>query len=287
MASLRLPGGLNAAVSLSDKSATTGQSLGITINSFLQPDNRSDPTTRGSNVAIVNAELNAWHQNDQGSPLCRTAGEACRHWIGRGSPPGGWIGLSESAYVTTVDSAAPPNTFWPYDPRVLSSQGAALAEGDYARMSGTLWQDNDHTVVRWTNLRPGLGAWLEIHPPDWIVRIPRPGTARSPRVVELINWDPAIDVAETRTLTPTDPQPGGAALRCRELVDGRFTWPSSVVQHSTTVGGADVTVQTTVRRAVPDARFPGTTAVQPGRFKATYLLWWEAGSGPETTCRQG
>jgi hypothetical protein len=132
-------------------------------------------------------------------------------------------------------------------------------------------------------LRPALGAWLELHPVDWIVRVPGPAVRKLVRIVERINWHPTNDSSETRTLEPVPRPDANHVLRCRELVDGRFTLPSSIVQHSTTVNETNVVVQTTVRRAILDTTSPG---LQPGRFKASYILWWEVGQ-PETVCRQG
>ncbi len=278
------PGAAALAMQLVDLAPATGQPRGITVNSFLQPDNRADGlNVPMSSEAALKAELNAWHPNDQGSPRCVQFFQQCRHWIGRGAPPTGWIALDASAYDSSVDRDAPANTFWPYDPRVPLVGSSPLVPDDYVRMAGTLWQDTDHGGVdRWTRLRPALGAWLELHPVDWIVRVPGPAVRKLVRIVERINWDPAADSAETRTLEPVPQTVASHALRCLELVDGRFTLPASVVQHSTTVNATDVVVQTTVRRAVP---LPGLPGLQPGRFKASYILWWEPGE-PETSCRQ-
>lgn len=275
------PGTIADGIRMSDLSAT-GQPIGITVNSFLQPDNRPDATDVTDNTAVMKAELNAWHSMDQDSPRCGAWLGFCRHWIGRGPPPSAaWIALPQSAYPAGVDATAASNAYWAYDPRLLQ-QGTPLGAGEYVRMVGTLWQDADHAgVTRWYNVRPAFGGWMEIHPPDWIVRVNPPAVPKSLRVVELVTGS-AAHVVDSRTLTPADtPQPG-QVLRCRERIDGRFTWPASVVQHTATVSATDVTVQTTVR-AVSAA---GASTSQPGRFKAAYILWWEAGA-VETSCRAG
>jgi hypothetical protein len=278
------PGGAASTLQLIDRTAGTGQPLGITVNSFLQPDNRASFDDLTNSEAVLKAELNAWHVNNQGSPRCVEFFQQCRHWIGRGAAPAGWMALTASQYPTSVDAAAPTNTFWPYDPRLPLVGTSALVADDYVRMAGTLWQDTDHAGVdRWTRLRPGMGAWLELHPVDWIVRVPGPAVRKLVRMVERINWDPVNNFPETRTLEPVPRPDANHVLRCRELVDGRFTWPASIVQHSTAVTATNVVVQTTVRRAVT---LPGFPNPQPGRFKASYILWWEVGQ-PETVCRQG
>jgi len=273
------PGAAADAMPIADKS-TTGQSLGITVNSFLQPDNRAsiDPL---ESVTVIKAELNAWHMNDQGSPLCGRYLGFCRNWIGRGPPRGEWIGLPQSAYGGSVDATAAGNAFWPYDPR-LPQSGQTLGDGEYVRVAGTLWQDTDHGgVIRWTSLKPAFGGWFEIHPVDWIIRSTPPAVPKTVRMVEMINWLPGpINFAEIRNLTPSDAMPNGAVLRCRELIDGRFTDPASIVQHSAVVQTADVLVQTTVSGFTPG---PG----RMGRFKAAYILWWEQGGAARSACTQG
>lgn len=279
-----LPGG--PGMQLVDRAAGTGQPIGITVNSFLQPDNRANLDDQVNSEAALKAELNAWHENNQGSPRCVQFFQQCRHWIGRGAPPAGWIRLTAADYTPwSVDPDAPANTFWPYDPRLSLVGTSPLVPDDYVRVAGTLWQDTDHGggVGRWTKLRPAMGGWLELHSVDWIARVPGPAVRKLVRIVERINWDAVNDLAETRTLEPASRPDASHVLRCRELVDGRFTWPASIVQHSATVNATNVVVQTTVRRAV---MLPGLPGLQPGRFKASYILWWEPGQ-PETACRQG
>lgn len=279
------PAATAAGVQLVDRAAGSGQPIGITVNSFLQPDNRAAWEDPLNSEAVLKAELNAWHEHNQGSPRCVEYWQQCRHWIGRGTPPAGWVQLTAAEYApATVDPEAPANTFWPYDPNKPLVGPSRLVADDYVRVAGTLWQDTDHAGVdRWTRVRPAYGAWLELHPVDWIIRVPGPPVRKLVRIVERVNWDPANNVPETRTLEPPSRPDASQVLRCRELVDGRFTWPASVVQHSATVTATNVVVQTTVRRAIP---LPGLPGVHPGRFKASYILWWEAGQ-PETACRQG
>jgi hypothetical protein len=193
------------------------------------------------------------------------------------------VRLTAADYLpSSVDADAPANTSWPYDPHLPLVGTSQLVADDYVRLAGTLWQDTDHAGrFEWTRLRPPYGGYLELHPVDWIVRVPGPPVRKAVRIVERINWDPA-DFAETRTLEPVSRPDSSHVLRCRELVDGRFTWPASIVQHSATLNATNVVVQTTVRRAV---QLPGL-GLQPGRFKAAYILWWETGQ-PETGCRQG
>ena len=275
------PGPAGDAMPIADRS-TTGQALGITVNSFLQPDNRtsSDPL---DSVVAIKAELNAWHQINQGSPLCGRYLGFCRNWIGRGLPPGAdWVGLTQTAYGAGVDATAAGNAFWPYDPRLLQA-GQPLGDGEYVRVAGTLWQDTDHGgVIRWSSVKPAFGGWFEIHPVDWIIRSTPPAVPKTIRMVEMVNWVTTTDYAETRNIAPSNQMPAGAVLRCRELVDGRFTDPSTVISHSALVQAGDVLVQTTVRRAVP-MPLPGSQ----GRFKAAYVLWWEQGGAPRATCTPG
>jgi hypothetical protein len=254
------------AIPFADRSAANGQSVGVTINSFVHPGNVS---LADASVVEVKGDLNAWHQNDQPTPGCIL--DFCRHWIGRGSPPDvSWVGLVAAAYPAGYPADAADNAFWPYDPRLLTPAGATLGPEEYVRMAGTLWQDADHGGEnRWLSRRAGLGGYMEIHPVDWIVRAKEPPVPKTIRMVEDINFT-AQDKTVAKTLEPSTQQ-SGSQLRCRELIDGRFTDMQLLRQHSAVVGASSVDVQTIL---APNAR-----------FKAVYLLWWESGGSPNPQCR--
>ena len=253
-------------IPFADRSPANGQSIGVTINSFVHPGNVNPDD---ASAAEVKGELNAWHENDQPAPGCIL--DFCRHWIGRGSLPDvSWTSLAAGAYPASYPAEAVGNAFWPYDPRLSTPAGAPLGPGEYVRMAGTLWQDADHGGEnRWLSRRAGLGGYMEIHPVDWIVRAKEPAIPKTVRIVEDINFT-AQDKALSKTVEPSGQQ-SGAALRCRELIDGRFTDMQLVRTHSAVVGASSVDVQTIM--------------APYGRFKAVYLLWWESGGAANPQCR--
>lgn len=237
---------------------TLGDGRGITINSFLLAGNAFG----GGHAGVIRAELNAWHIADQG-------GLFERHWVGRGTPPDGWI--TPAIPADDEHFTEWRNTAWPYDPR--RPDGTALVD-QYVRVSGPLWQDTTHDgegnqpLTPWETVNPRLGAWLEIHPVDHIQPLTRqPPVRRRPFVVEAIaTTTPAATAAYTEPFAAEVPP--GQALRCRELVDSRYTDPATVTYKLVRLTGNNFDVRVAVAR-----RDDGT----PGRYKATYLVWWEPG----------
>jgi hypothetical protein len=61
----------------------------------------------------------------------------------------------------------------------------------------------------------------------------------------------------------------GLALRCRELVDSRLTDPTTVTNKLVRLIGNRFDVRVEVARKSDG---------NPGRFKATYVVWWEQGA---------
>ncbi len=259
-----------------------GTPRGITLNSFVHTGNRS----AGSNVVQIHGELNAWHKDPEGADFSR-------HWVGRGAPPAGW----PLHLVAAGDPhhAAWANAFWPFEPTDPEGRLTPLMAGDYVRVTGALWQDVPHESgvtptahdAPWSFFNPRLGAWIEIHPVDWVERVSPPAVRKTPAIVDAINSD-ATPAQQTTDLAPEDSRPAGAVLRCRELVDGRLTDMTSVTQHTVTVADDHVQVVVAVERRIvpgtPNPPGPTLNAILPGRFKAVYVLWWEAGGSASPTC---
>jgi hypothetical protein len=268
-----------------------GQPRGVTINSFALPLNTVNKVDDGQ-LAMI-AELNAWHPAAQGQVFSR-------HWWGRGPAPSGWV--TRTVPSDDPEFAAEGNAFWPFEPAVPDGPGrpGPLGGGppgtaaSYVRITGTLWQDSAHeegaaptpTNAPWSFLDARKGAWLEIHPVDWLERIPkaRPPT-KIPWMFQLISYQ---EGGKTKTAEFDSPKPSsdaGLSLRCRELIDGRLTDMSSVTSHSVTIGTESVTVAVTVSRRLGEV-MPGDPPLQqiiPGRFKAAYIVWWDSGP-PSTGC---
>jgi hypothetical protein len=246
-----------------------GDSRGITINSFLLPGNAF-----GGHDGTVRAELNAWHIANQGDAFSR-------HWVGRGPAPPDWI-------TPVIDANDPHhdawhNTAWPYDPR--RPDLVTVLTDQYVRVTGPLWQDVGHDEnpepdpvgSPWAFLNPRLGAWLEIHPVDHIEPLLRqPPIRRRPFLVDAItNTTPTS--TQAYAVAFGDEVPPGYALRCRELIDDRYTDASTVTYKRINLRRDDFDVRVAVARQ-SDGR--------PGRFKAVYVIWWEPGP-VATACEPG
>jgi hypothetical protein len=237
---------------------TLGEGRGITINSFLHPWN-----AEVSHEGVVKGELNAWHIANQG-PLFS------RHWVGRGTPPEGWITPSIDPGDDNYDAWR--NTAWPYDPR--GPEGTPLVD-QYVRVTGPLWQDSEHgdgpptpASSPWATVNPRLAAWLEIHPVDHIQLARHPPVRRRPYIVDAIAI--TTPTATAGYAVPFGGEvPPGEALRCRELVDDRYTDPATVTYKLVRLTGNTFDVRVSVARKGDGS---------PGRYKATYLVWWERGA---------
>ncbi|MFL5804083.1 MAG: hypothetical protein ACJ8CR_20355 [Roseiflexaceae bacterium] len=233
--------------------ALGGSPRGVTLNSFYLP---------GGGEPLHN-ELNCWHVNTTSVPLSF-------NWFGRGPAPAGW---------TQVPFDGHSDSWWPYHP--LNPDGSGnLRSGDYVLMKGTLWIDGPHmppnTLDAWDHEpTSGLAAWMEIHPPDWIVRLPAgppPSQRKTYRYFSLItefgapaNTPNAGAIDIFPGFPPSSPTKRLVVGNVQELVDQRFTDISTVDHHTVTLAGDHATV---------DAAVVSGTGKQ-GRFKAVYLVSWQ------------
>jgi hypothetical protein len=272
---VKLPGNIPSPgheLPLDDASELDGRSRGITINSFTLP-------VSGKGMKM-HTELSCWHVTEN-----HTIGT--RWWDGRGAPPSDWIAKNYCA------KDAQYGAFWPFDPDHPDGGVAPLQAGDYILTRGVLWEDGPHeeTTARvgfWDRgPTEGHGGWLEIHPPDWIVRLqpPIPGNRKTVLVLELITNPagtsdsyeenvsevyPDFDVRHPAFEISTPDAKKKQALKVRELielVDGRFTDTATVWKHFILDMRDHARVEAGVRHS-------GTTKRQ-GRFKASYVVTWE------------
>ena len=202
---------------------------------------------------VLKVELNAWH-------VQFTGGLFARHFEGRGPQPAFWVNpLSEER-----------NAFFPFDPRDPEGSGRPLAIGDYVLMRGCLWQDGPHGPTDPDGICWNLGGtanhgWLELHPPDWIVRVagPAPNARVTTAGIRGCLRLGDAQVTDSLTITPDFP-PSSAAGRLRlrrweGLVDGRFTQSAPLVSVNPQPDRVDISVPITG---------------SPARFKATWLATW-------------
>jgi hypothetical protein len=90
-------------------------------------------------------------------------------------------------------------------------------------------------------------------------------------------------VEVSRSIAPDDPAPNaGWTLRCREIIDGRYTDLQSVTKREVQLRADKLDVTVAVARRIeagsePPPGQPRPDQIIPGRFKAVYVLWWEEG----------
>jgi len=246
-----------------DISITDGTIRGVTINSFLLAWN-AIAAANGTTVALIQTELNAWH------PQNWPAGSAGRKWAGRGPAPAGW--MQPVVDVSDPKFAAWSNTRWPWDPHNPDLQPDPIAVGQYVRVNGPLWTDETHDPPAnpWEAAVPGQGGWNEIHPVNWIERHPAPALRKTVAVVSTIATS-ATQNPFVVTIEPDVVKKPGEVLRCREIIDGRFTRPATIVARRSI--------------AIANERVTITVATLPNdRLKATYTMWWEQGATGDTGC---
>ena len=244
-----------------DISEVDGSSRGIDLNSFIIPNQLANP------VVYIQGELNCWHA--QGTNDLFT-----RNWAKRGPAPAGWINEAfGDGHTTDTDC------WWAYDPNVPEKGASALAAGSYVRMKGTIWMDFSHPgVSTWESIKPGMGGWLEMHPPDWIeVLTPTPSPTKTVQMLSLALLGPGSPLIATKdiTIAPPGPQPSGKSLKYQEIIDGRFTDMATVDAHAVTASADHISVHAQIHQTVLNPNDPHAVKWVPGYFKAVYLVWWE------------
>jgi hypothetical protein len=124
-----------------------------TFNSWTLPGNGENEDIHG--------ELNVWHTRN-------TADIFHKAIVGRGPAPAGWRNLT----LGTGDTDA----WFAFDPLNPDGGPRPLQAGEYVIMRGTLWEDSTHGEVDalWDLGRTRNHGWLEMHPPDWVVRVRQP-----------------------------------------------------------------------------------------------------------------
>jgi hypothetical protein len=272
-------------ITLNNMNPSNGRDMGIDVTSFSLPDDGV-----GGGLLGLHCELNCWHERDT-RPLI----SACRGFRGRGPAPEGWIRIPFNNANENFQDAS-----WPFHPlratRSYDPNDIELKPGDYVLMKGTLFQDHGHDNTNWMEgCSKRNTGWLEIHPIDWIEKLPPKSAKRLAASISLFHAagecrNTPSDIVPT--MTPSDltrvftivpdihlmPKGPGQTLHFREVIDGRFSDMNSVVTHQPRVVGDFLEVEVTVRKRVfiNSSNLPGrSNEYIPGRFKATYILWWE------------
>ena len=244
-----------------DISEIDGSSRGIDLNSFIIP-NQADIAD-----FYIQVELNCWH-------VLGTNDLFTRNWAKRGPAPAGWFNKAFGDGHTTDGDC-----WWAYAPDKPDKSASAPQAGTYVRMKGTIWMDFFHPgSTAWEAIKPGMGGWLEMHPPDWIEVVPSPPSpTKTVQMVSLALSGIGSPLAATKdiTIAPPGPQPSGKSLQYREIIDGRFTDMATVDAHSVTKFADHISVHVQVHQTVLNPNSPHTIRWVPGYFKAVYVVWWE------------
>jgi hypothetical protein len=198
----------------------------------------------------LEVELNAWHVS--------------KH---NGQHPNGWVPDPEPGW---------PDLYWPFPPMKpfgIGPNDPPLQKGDYVIITGALVEDSIHHPPGerwcWHEHYNGHGGWLEIHPVDAIRRVPSPTVRKTPQQIQLCgdatsSLGMPIYAFTYLEPTPSAPPFNDSVLRCREIIDDRFTDMSTVQAHAIGVS--------------PDApnKLSVLVGIPPnGHFEAIYQVWWD------------
>lgn len=267
-----------------DDKTVDGTVLGVTSNSFALPHmaggiNHSgsralgfeDPLPdnyRSAGPLFIHGELNCWHVN--GGPFGR------RPYTGRGPAPSGWVQWA-------VCKEANNDAFWPYPPLNPDNGPTSFKTGDYVLMKGAVVQEHAHDL-------PTPSAWrgevsslmhcgvIEMHPPDWMVRVQEPPIRKTAFMVACCTartvGDSPADVPFEATAYPypylQSPPGPNAVFHWRKLIDGRFSH-AGTFQEEVVLGPGE---NTNIPGKLGIQGWLHSTTVQ-GRYKASYEIWWE------------
>jgi hypothetical protein len=267
-----------------DISEIDGSSRGITANSFALPHmagaiNHSgnpvlgfeDPLPnnyRGVGPVFIHGELNCWHVNS--GPL------GVRQYWGRGPAPSGWVQWAEC-------SEPDNDAWWPYVPSNPDNGPRPLLTGDYVLMKGALWQEHAHDADTPSLWRAEAGTLMhcgliEMHPPDWIVRVQAPPIRKTAYMVTCCTARRVGDTPSTYTVNAQifpypylqPPPAADAGFQSRKLIDGRFSHAATFKDQAVVEPGAN----TNIPGSLSMNATVNATNLQ-GRFKAVYEVWWE------------
>jgi hypothetical protein len=198
---------LGSPLPISYASDAAGRS-GIDINSLILPGNSKGFRTWALPQPYIHIELNCWHSIGHPAP-----GKDSPPWAGRPIPMG-WM---QKSFGNDTDG------YWTFSPTNPDHGPRDLQEGDFVIVRGTLWQDFCHGYQTVFNTGPmaAQSGWSEIHPIDWIQRVPPPPMPSMAAVIQLGD-QPSVDstlipdVTRLATQFPT-------ILDVQEYVDTRLS----------------------------------------------------------------
>jgi hypothetical protein len=214
------------------------------VNSFSLPSDDLIPES-----LTIHVELNCWHEKSRGGNLGTR-----QRAVSLGPHPEGWVQQWWHSDFT--------DCWWPFPPFNPDNGPRDLRRGDYVLIRGAFWQDVGHGLNPvWASIMKGHNGWLEIHPVDYMRRIPPPGLTKT----ALTESYAGESRERGREITPEADSAIPLQVSGHEsVVDTRFTIRATLVEQTATELGDRIVFATSVRRI-------GAQAV---RFKAGHIVTW-------------
>jgi WSC domain-containing protein len=230
------------------------------------------PTVFGSPAPTVHLEWDGWGPS-----------------TGRGGPnyqtriPYGWV-------QNGANGSSPL-----YFPADLAPGGRSFQVGDYVRVVGTFWRDEDHNTYDWGLVGgalknpnvirtanqcmrdvDGTNAWREMHPPDTIELLTEPAPRHTVVAYSLCDYSGSYAMTDTLDLTRAG-SPGSAAYG---------PWVAPACSHVASITPATRGTVVSAATAFSDGRHAtfqtGITATGSGMV--LYDVVWAPGCPGGTTC---
>jgi hypothetical protein len=229
------------------------------------PDGTSHPYTGnspyqygGPGSLLIKIEIDGWERGNR----IPTSGSPSRDY---GPAPPGW--------VAGTGPGSDPNVLWPFNPHSpLGNMGdGPLKDGDYVRLVGTLWEDQEHDSAGVTTCwqdgpTPGR-AHMEIHPVDYLARVVPAKRVQPSTYTALTLCDNAtIDAME---IMPPEGGPSEAPVGVEPMTVGAFTTP-------TTSPALKIDkLADRVRVTVGAPNWQDSSGAHKGKFFAVFRVYWD------------
>jgi len=212
----------------------------------------------GPNSLIIKIEIDGWERGNR----IPTSGSPSRDY---GPAPAGW--------VSGTGQGSDPHVLWPFNPdNPLGNTGeGSLKAGNYVRIVGTLWEDQEHDSSGVTSCwqdGPTVGrAHMEMHPVDYLARVEQLTRAQPSTYTALTLCDNAtIDAMEIK---PPDGGPAGAPVGVEWKAVPAFTTPGTPLEPDKVRDKGEVRVKAEA------LNWQDSSGSHKGKFFALYRVYWD------------
>ena len=211
----------------------------------------------GPGSLIIKVEIDGWERGNRiptGDSPSRDYGPAPTDWV-----PG---------------TGSDPNVLWPFNPDTpLGNIGVGpLQDGEYVRVVGTLWEDQEHDSNGVTSCwqdGPAVGrAHMEIHPVDYLARVIQATRAQASTYTALTLCDNAT--IDAMVIKPPDERPAGAPVNVEEKIVPAFTTPGTPRQPEKLQDTGEVHV------SAEALNWQDSSGSHKGKFFALYRVFWDS-----------